>query len=114
MAENKKQWFVVHTYSGYENKVNLIRRTGTMNMENYIFRVIVPMEDEVQVKDGQRKVVKRKVYPGYVMVEMVLTDDSWYVVRNTTGVTGFVGTGSKPVPLADNEVQMILRQMGYE
>ena len=116
MAENKKQWYVVHTYSGYENKVkeNLIRRTGTMNMENYIFRVIVPMEDEVQVKDGQRKVVKRKVNPGYVIVEMVLTDDSWYVVRNTTGVTGFVGTGSKPVPLADNEVQMILRQMGYE
>ena len=105
MAENKKQWFVVHTYSGYENKVkeNLIRRTGTMNMENYIFRVIVPMEDEVQVKDGQRKVVKRKVYPGYVMVEMVLTDDSWYVVRNTRGCTGFVGPGSKPVPLTDKE-----------
>lgn len=116
MADNKKQWFVVHTYSGYENKVkmNLERRTETMNMEDYIFRVIVPMEDEVQVKDGQRKVVKRKVYPGYVMVEMVLTDDSWYVVRNTSGVTGFVGTGSKPVPLADDEVQLILRQMGYE
>lgn len=116
MADNVKQWFVVHTYSGYENKVkmNLERRTETMNMEDYIFRVIVPMEDEVQIKDGQRKVVKRKVYPGYVMVEMVLTDDSWYVVRNTSGVTGFVGTGSKPVPLADSEVQMILRQMGFE
>jgi transcriptional antiterminator NusG len=116
MADNKKQWFVVHTYSGYENKVkmNLERRTETMNMEDYIFRVIVPMEDEVQVRDGERKVVKRKVYPGYVMVEMILTDDSWYVVRNTTGVTGFVGTGAKPVPLADDEVQMILRQMGYE
>ncbi|MBQ2887790.1 MAG: transcription termination/antitermination protein NusG [Firmicutes bacterium] len=112
----KKQWFVVHTYSGYENKVkmNLERRTETMNMEDYIFRVIVPMEDEVQIRDGQRKVIKRKVYPGYVMVEMILTDDSWYVVRNTSGVTGFVGTGSKPVPLADDEVQMILRQMGYE
>lgn len=115
MAENKKQWFVVHTYSGYENKVkmNLERRTETMNMEDYIFRVIVPMEDEVQIKDGVRKVVKRKVYPGYVMVEMVMTDDSWYVVRNTSGVTGFVGTGSKPVPLGETEVQMILRQMGY-
>ena len=116
MADMKKQWFVVHTYSGYENKVkmNLERRTETMNMEDYIFRVIVPMEDEVQIRDGQRKVIKRKVYPGYVMVEMILTDDSWYVVRNTSGVTGFVGTGSKPVPLADDEVQMILRQMGYE
>ena len=115
MAENQKQWFVVHTYSGYENKVkmNLERRTETMHMEDYIFRVIVPMEDEVQVKDGVRKVVKRKVYPGYVMVEMVMTDDSWYVVRNTSGVTGFVGTGAKPVPLADSEVQKILRHMGY-
>ncbi len=115
MAEKEKQWFVVHTYSGYENKVkmNLERRTETMHMEDYIFRVVVPMEDEVQIKDGVRKVTKRKVYPGYVMVEMVMTDDSWYVVRNTSGVTGFVGTGSKPVPLDEAEVQTILRHMGY-
>lgn len=114
-AEGKKQWFVVHTYSGYENKVkmNLERRTETMNMEDFIFRIVVPMEDEVLVKDGQRKVIKRKVFPGYVMVEMILTDDSWYVVRNTSGVTGFVGTGAKPVPLEEKEVQMILRQMGF-
>lgn len=110
-----KEWFVIHTYAGYENKVktNLERRVESMNMENNIFRIIVPMEDEVQVKDGKRKIVKRKVYPGYVMVEMEMTDDSWYVVRNTPGVTGFVGTGSKPVPLAAHEVDMILQQMGY-
>ncbi|MBQ3180351.1 MAG: transcription termination/antitermination protein NusG [Firmicutes bacterium] len=116
MTENKKQWFVVHTYSGYENKVkmNLERRTETMHMEDYIFRVIVPMEDEVIIRDGERKIVKRKVYPGYVMVEMVMTDDSWYVVRNTTGVTGFVGTGAKPVALDDAEVAMLLRQMGID
>lgn len=116
MTENKKQWFVVHTYSGYENKVkmNLERRTETMNMEDYIFRVIVPMEDEVVIRDDERKIVKRKVYPGYVMVEMIMTDDSWYVVRNTTGVTGFVGTGAKPVPLDDAEVAMLLRQMGID
>lgn len=117
MTENKKQWFVVHTYSGYENKVkmNLERRAENMHMEDYIFRIIVPMEDEVVIKeDGERSVVKRKVYPGYVMVEMVMTDDSWYVVRNTTGVTGFVGTGAKPVPLEDSEVAMLLRQMGID
>lgn len=117
MTENKKQWFVVHTYSGYENKVkmNLERRAENMHMEDYIFRIIVPMEDEVIIKeDGERSVVKRKVYPGYVMVEMVMTDDSWYVVRNTTGVTGFVGTGAKPVPLEDSEVAMLLRQMGID
>jgi transcriptional antiterminator NusG len=83
-----------------------------MNMGESIFRVIVPMEDEVQVKDGRKKVTKRKVYPGYVLVEMIMTDDSWYVVRNTPGVTGFVGTGSKPVPLHDEEAKDILRQMG--
>ncbi|MGI5824204.1 MAG: transcription termination/antitermination protein NusG [Bacillota bacterium] len=109
-----KEWFVIHTYSGYENKVkaNLEKRVETMNMEDYIFRVIVPMEDEVSVKDGQKKVVQRKVFPGYVLVEMDLTDTAWYVVRNTTGVTGFVGAGSKPVPLSEHEVEKILEDMG--
>lgn len=111
----EKQWYAIHTYAGYENKVkaNLEKRAESMNMEDCIFRVIVPMEDEVQVKDGKRKVVQRKVFPGYVMVEMYMTDSSWYVVRNTPGVTGFVGAGSKPVPLHPSEAENILRQMGY-
>ena len=88
----EKLWYVIHTYAGYENKVkmNLEKRAESMNMEDHIFRIIVPMEDEIQVKDGKKKTVKRKVFPGYVLVEMILTDDSWYVVRNTPGVTGFV------------------------
>lgn len=112
----EKQWFVIHTYSGYENKVkaNLEKRVESMNMGDKIFRVIVPVEDEVQVKEGQKKVVKKKIYPGYVLVEMYMTDDSWYVVRNTPGVTGFVGAGTKPIPLHSTEVKQILRQMGYE
>ncbi|WP_338826005.1 Transcription termination/antitermination protein NusG [Moorella thermoacetica] len=112
----EKAWYVIHTYSGYENKVkaNLEKRVESMNMGDKIFRIIVPMEDEVQIKDGKRKIVKRKVYPGYVMVEMVLTDASWYVVRNTPGVTGFVGTGNKPIPLREEEVDQILQQMGVE
>lgn len=111
----EKEWYVVHTYAGYENKVkaNLEKRVESMAMEDHIFRVIVPMEDEIQVKDGKKKVVPRKVYPGYVLVEMDMTDESWYVVRNTPGVTGFVGTGAKPVPLHEDEVEQILAQMGY-
>lgn len=112
----KKQWYVIHTYSGYENKVkaNLEKRIASMNMEDKIFRILVPMEDEVEVKDGKRKVSKKKIFPGYVLVEMIMTDDSWYVVRNTPGVTGFVGSGSKPIPLAEEEAQQIIRQMGME
>lgn len=111
-----KQWYVIHTYSGYENKVkaNLERRVESMNMEDKIFRIMVPMEDEVEVKNGKRKVTKRKVFPGYVLVEMVMTDDSWYVVRNTPGVTGFVGTGAKPIPLQPGEVAYILKSMGID
>ena len=111
-----KDWFVIHTYSGYENKVkmNLEKRVESMNMEEKIFRVLVPMEDEIEFKNGKQKVTKRKVYPGYVLVEMEMTDDSWYVVRNTPGVTGFVGTGTKPIPLLDKEVVKILQQMGMD
>ena len=110
-----KEWYVIHTYAGYENKVkaNLEKRVESMNMEGSIFRVIVPMENEVQIKAGKRKVTPRKVYPGYVLVEMQLTDTSWYVVRNTPGVTGFVGTGAKPVPLHEDEAEKILAHMGY-
>ena len=111
-----KQWYVVHTYSGYENKVkaNLERRIESMNMEDKIFRILVPMEDEVEIKNGKKKFSKKKVFPGYVLVEMIMTDDSWYVVRNTPGVTGFVGSGSKPIPLNDEESKAIIRQMGME
>ncbi|MFZ5942516.1 MAG: transcription termination/antitermination protein NusG [Bacillota bacterium] len=111
-----KKWFVIHTYSGYENKVkaNLEKRIESMNMGDKIFRILVPMEDEVEIKNGKRKITKRKVFPGYVLVEMLMTDDSWYVVRNTSGVTGFVGTGSKPVPLHDSEAKALLKQMGVE
>jgi transcriptional antiterminator NusG len=96
-----KYWYVIHTYSGYENKVkaNLERRVESMGMEDKIFRVLVPTEEELEIRDGKRKITKKKIFPGYVIVEMILTDDSWYVVRNTPGVTGFVGSGSKPIPL---------------
>jgi transcriptional antiterminator NusG len=118
-AKDDRNWFVVHTYSGYENKVkaNLERRIHSMNMQDKIFRVLVPMEDEVEFKDGKRKITPKKVFPGYVLVEMTMDDQSWYVVRNTQGVTGFVGSpgpGEKPVPLPDKEVKTILKQMGIE
>jgi transcription termination/antitermination protein NusG len=117
--KDNRNWFVVHTYSGYENKVkaNLERRIHSMGMADKIFRVLVPMEDEVEFKDGKRKITPKKVFPGYVLVEMIMDDQSWYVVRNTQGVTGFVGSpgpGEKPVPLQDKEVKTILKQMGIE
>ncbi len=115
----EKHWYVVHTYSGYENKVkdNLERRVASMDMSDKIFRILVPTEEEIEVKNGKRRPVKRKVFPGYVMVEMIMTDDSWYVVRNTPGITGFVGSsgaGSKPIPLHASEVVSIMRHMGEE
>ena len=114
--ESEKRWYVIHTYSGYENKVkaNLERKVHSMAMEDEIFRVVVPMEDEVEIKDGKKKIAKRKVFPGYVLVEMIVNDRSWYVVRNTPGVTGFVGSGTKPIPLTDAEVKNILKSMGIE
>jgi len=112
----EKIWYVIHTYSGYENKVkaNLERRVESMNVGDKIFRVLVPMEDEIEIKNGKKKIAKRKIFPGYVLVEMIMTDDSWYVVRNTPGVTGFVGTGAKPIPLQKSEVKHILKHMGME
>lgn len=115
----EKNWYVVHTYSGYENKVktNLEKRVESMGMQDKIFRVIVPEEEETDIKNGKKKVVKRKVFPGYVLVELIMTDDSWYVVRNTPGVTGFVGSagsGSKPTPLLPEEINTILKSLGVE
>ncbi len=112
----ERNWYVVHTYSGYENKVktNLEKRVDSMAMQDKIFRVLVPMEEEVEIKNGKKKITKKKVFPGYVLVEMIVTDDSWYVVRNTPGVTGFVGSGSKPISLQDGEIRSILKQMGIE
>jgi transcription termination/antitermination protein NusG len=103
-------WYVVHTYAGYENKVksNLESRISSMNMEDRIFEVVIPLEDVVELKGGKRQVVSRKVFPGYLMVRMDLDDDSWYVVRNTPGVTGFVGLGARPTPLSRREVENIL------
>jgi transcriptional antiterminator NusG len=103
-------WYVVHTYAGYENKVksNLESRISSMNMEDRIYEVVIPLEDVVELKNGKRQVVSRKVFPGYLMVRMDLDDDSWYVVRNTPGVTGFVGLGARPTPLSRREVENIL------
>jgi transcriptional antiterminator NusG len=107
-AESAALWYVVHTYSGYENKVkaNLEKSVENRGMQDLIHEVKVPMEDTIEIKNGKRKTVARKVYPGYVMVKMILTDESWYIVRNTRGVTGFVGPGSRPIPLTDTEVRM--------
>lgn len=116
---NEKRWYVLHTYSGYENRVksNLESRAQSMGMEDYIFQVVVPEETVRQVKDGQAKEVEEKTFPGYVLVEMVMTDQAWYVARNTPGVTGFLGShggGSKPTPLLPEEVDRILVRIGQD
>src|SRR5579863_10299146 len=106
-----RHWYAIHTYSGYENKVktHLEARIISMAMKDRIFRVVVPMEDEIEIKGGQRRTVARKIFPGYVLVDMVLDDESWHVVRNTPGVTGFVGgTSTEPVPLQEHEIRYIL------
>ncbi len=111
--DENRRWYVIHTYSGYENKVktNLEHRIHSMDMGDKIFEVLVPTEEEIEIKNGKRHPVERKVYPGYVLVEMNMGDDSWYVVRNTPGVTSFVGMGTTPTPLSDGEVKAILRQI---
>lgn len=114
-----KEWYAVHTYSGYENKVkqNLEARLESMNMQDLIFRVVIPEQEETTFKEGKKKTAVKKTFPGYVLVELVMTDESWYVVRNTPGVTGFVGSqgaGSKPNPLLPEEVKFILKSMGMQ
>jgi transcriptional antiterminator NusG len=112
-ADTGRRWYVIHTYSGYENKVktNLEHRIQSMDMGDKIFQVLVPTEEEIEIKNGKRHPVERKIFPGYVLVDMVMSDDSWYVVRNTPGVTSFVGSGNKPTELTENEVRAILRQI---
>lgn len=109
-------WFVVHSYSGYENKVkkNLEHRIESMGMQDQIFQVVVPTEEEVELRDGQRRTTERRVFPGYILVEMLMNDDTWYVVRNTPGVTDFVRSGAKPIPLRQEEVDKILKRMEAE
>lgn len=111
-----RAWYVVHCYSGYENKVrhNLEQRIETMGMKDKIFDVVVPTEEEIEVKEGKRRTVERRVFPGYILVNMIMTEESWYVVRNTPGVTGFVGMGNQPTPLRSEEVAQIIKRMEAE
>lgn len=106
------KWYVVHTYSGYENKVktDLEKTVKNRELEDYIFDIVVPMEEQIEIKDGKRKTNLKKVFPGYVLVKMIVTEESWYIVRNTRGVTGFVGSGTDPIPLTEEEI----RKMGFE
>ena len=112
----EKNWYVLHTYSGYEDAVakNLKQRVESLGMEDKIFNIIVPKEKKIKIKSGKRKVVEEKIYPGYVLVEMIVTDDSWYVVRNTPNVTGFVGVGTTPVPVSTEEIENLKKRMGVE
>ncbi len=116
MEEKSKPWFVIHTYSGYEERVkkNLAQRIRFMDSEGEISQVVIPTEDEIEVRAGQKRTVSKKILPGYVLVQMKMSDQSWQIVRNTPGVTGFVGSGDKPVPLQEGEVSQILRQMEAE
>ena len=106
------RWYVVHTYSGYENKVktDLEKTIKNRELEDYFFYIVVPMEEQIEIKDGKRKANLKKVFPGYVLVKMIVTEESWYIVRNTRGVTGFVGSGTDPIPLTNEEI----RNMGFE
>jgi len=114
--EGKRGWYVIHTYSGYEDQVadSLRQRIQSFGMKEYVFDVIVPIEKQIEIKAGKRKTVEKKIFPGYVLVEMIVTDDSWYVVRNTPNVTGFIGLGVRPTPMAKEEVDMIRKRMGVE
>ncbi len=111
-----RRWYVLHTYSGYEENVerNLKQRIESMDMEDKIFTILIPTEKKIKIKNGKRRIVTEKIFPGYVLVEMVVTDDSWYVVRNTPNVTGFIGSGTTPVPISDDEVKGIMKRMGVE
>ena len=112
----ERNWYVIHTYSGYEDAVarNLKQRIESLGMEDKIFSVIVPKEKKIKIKNGKRKVIEEKIYPGYVLVEMIVTDDSWYVVRNTPNVTGFIGAGTTPLPISREEIDGLKKRMDQE
>lgn len=111
-----RRWYVIHTYSGYEENVrrNLEQRTESMDMEDKIYNVLIPTEKKIKIKNGKRKIVTEKIFPGYVLVEMVVDDNSWYVVRNTPNVTGFIGSGTTPTPISDTEIKSLQKRMGVE
>src|SRR3989339_1556558 len=111
-----RRWYVLHTYSGYEENVekNLKQRIESMDMEDKIFNILIPTEKKIKIKNGKRKVLEEKIFPGYVLVEMVVTDDSWYVVRNTPNVTGFIGTGTIPTPISEEEMAALQKRMGVD
>lgn len=113
-AEYGRRWYAIHTYSGYEENVasNLKQRVETLGMSGKIFQVLVPKEKKIKIKNGKRRVIEEKIFPGYVLVDMNVDDESWYVVRNTPNVTGFIGTGTAPTPLSDNEIESIMKRMG--
>ena len=115
-TEGEPHWYVVHAYSGHEEKVrnNLMKRVDSMDMHDRIFEVLVPTEDVIEIKDGQRRHVAKRTFPGYILVNMIMSDESWYVVRNTPGVTSFVGSGNKPVPLQEKEIKSIQKQIKAE
>ena len=112
----QKNWYVIHTYSGYEDAVanSLKQRVESLGVEDKIFNVLVPKEKKIKIKSGKRKTIEEKIYPGYVLVEMIVTDDSWYIVRNTPNVTGFVGVGTTPVPISSQEIEILKKRMGME
>ncbi len=111
-----RRWYAIHTYSGYEENVahNLKQRTESMDMGDKIFNVLIPKEKKIKIKNGKRKTVEEKIFPGYVMIEMIVTDDSWYVVRNTPNVTGFIGTGTIPTPVSEEEIKALQKRMGVD
>lgn len=115
-AQQGRRWYVLHTYSGYEENVsrNLKQRIESMDMEDKIFDVLIPTETKIKIKNGKRKTVKEKIFPGYVLVSMIVTDASWYVVRNTPNVTGFVGSGTTPTPVSESEIKALMQRMGAE
>lgn len=112
----ERNWYVIHTYSGYEDAVarNLKQRIGSLDMEERIFNVLVPKEKKIKIKNGKRQVIEEKIYPGYVLLDMIVTDDSWYIVRNTPNVTGFVGSGTTPIPVSKEEIEYLKKRMGME
>ncbi|MDP3986061.1 MAG: transcription termination/antitermination protein NusG [Candidatus Veblenbacteria bacterium] len=116
ITQQSRRWYAIHTYSGYEENVsrNLRQRIESMDMADKIFNVLIPTEKKIRIKNGKRKVIEEKIFPGYVLVEMLVTDDSWYVVRNTPNVTGFIGTGTTPTPIAEGEIKELQKRMGIQ